>query len=190
MKKIMFYALVFVLLILQGCTVTQYKVAGVPYDSPEEALAVFQAIMDKQLESVTLSRKKIDGTLIVVIPSKDSIAKIEKQYAKRPGGISKQEANYFAGSIDVKNQYLFNLIEKKEIFNSTSLIHSDTPESAAIHNYDYKLYRYYSVGSLAQWHIESKDRQKNVVWIADSENPDTLTDSLLGTICSHFEEGC
>ena len=190
MKKITLYTIVFSFLLLQGCTVTQYKVAGVPYDSPEEALAVFQQIMDKQLESATVSHVKIDGDLIVIIPSKESIAKIEKQFTKRPRGITDQEAKYFSGSIDIKNQYVFNSIKKREIFNRITLVHSDNPESESIQNYDYKLYRYYSIGALAQWHIESKENQKPVLWLTGSESPNVMTDSLLETICSHFGQGC
>ena len=152
--------LIIVSTILMSCAQTKitYRYANVNYDSPEPALAAQKADLDSMVNKITTTNHPSGGSAIVILPSASYVVKnfIVWQGTEASQDMKEMEIKYHYYVTTRINGWRARAdgVEKRRIFNSVVITHSDDPENATFTE-DFALF-FKKIDNKAQWFLKKK----------------------------------
>lgn len=113
---------------------TQYTYNGTTYRTLEEALAAQDTNCREILDQIPRDPSPQFGSLAIVLPDETLVRTRGTPKAVRrsdPNYITETDRNYRASVFSREYQYMAHYVEKRNLFESVSILESDDPEFAA-----------------------------------------------------------
>ncbi len=146
--------LCFLLPLLCGCA-GQFSYNGVNFNSSPEALAAVRADLSKKNAAVLKSNTKIDGSVLVVVPT---LEVIRNSGVVKYGAATEEQINYVADVLEMGFLSIPDFIKKGGVFDQVTVVRSADAGGYSSAGFDYKFWLLGISTTQWQWYLEKKDR--------------------------------
>ena len=145
---------VLLLFVVTACQTARYTYKGANFDSADRALAAQQIDNDELLSKITSTTNPVGGSATVVLPS---ASLIEKNGLTKRGNPRQEQVDFIVKSAQQNYSTMGAAITKRHIFDTTTIVQSDTPDSYTAPR-GYVVYLSMPAPGAGQWFLKKTDQ--------------------------------